>query len=431
VSPGRQPERPLSLVLGAIARGKDADFRSFPRRKLTERRAAREEVVKEAEPTRPSYVLKPLRRLSFFKLALNCRRSAHILDIAFPLQLSTDPHRILRFHFTSRAVASALNAHFREEAKVLKQMTLAQLLKALIPVARSLPPGKIDLFFMLNALQEAANARAALKLSSEPITKEDFQSEVAAAIREGRAKNGIDFTMIVVVWNLHIVFVAVHLTNSFTPQYWSKRILVGLPMLAHLALVSMILVRKIKLLLEYSLRRDWPLEQQKAWSEALHWADQVIYRVFEFHRVDKRLTGLLPKALRNPSRAAKATITRWLQLCRDLEPILPDVSFVRKSIDALRFQEAPESPPDDVFVTLDQAAAMVQRSKRTLEKKRNLPAPDIRGSGGRPHEWKWNRIRPWLESEYKRSLPQTLPRLKPVKPERTDTHPRPSLPLQR
>jgi hypothetical protein len=310
-------------------------------------------------------------------------------------------------------------AFFCEEIEVLKQMTLSQLLKALIPVARTLPSGRIDLLFVLNALQDA-NVNAALKLSSERITKEELQREAAAAIREGRAKNGIDFTMITVVWYLHIVFVAVYLTNSFTPLYWSKRKYVGIPMLAHLAFVSVILVRKIQLWFEYTLKRDWPRAEQEMWSEALHWADEVIYRVFEFHRIDKRVTGFLPKALRNPSRAVKATIARWLHLCRDIEPILPDVSFVRKSIDTLRFQEPPESPSEEAFVTLDEAAAMVQRSKRTLQKARKLPAPDIRGGGGRPHEWKWSRIRPWLEAEYHRSLPKTFPssRLKPVKAER-------------
>jgi len=65
-------------------------------------------------------------------------------------------------------------------------------------------------------------------------------------------------------------------------------------------------------------------------------------------------------------------------------------------------------------ITLDQMAAMVSRSKRTLEKligrkKNPLPDPDIPGGGGKPNEWLWERIRPWLEGEYGRQLPETFP----------------------
>jgi hypothetical protein len=66
------------------------------------------------------------------------------------------------------------------------------------------------------------------------------------------------------------------------------------------------------------------------------------------------------------------------------------------------------------YVTLDQAAALVSRSKRTLEKykqreKNPLPSPDVEGGGGRPDEWRWTRIRPWLEQEFGRSLPEQYP----------------------
>jgi hypothetical protein len=44
------------------------------------------------------------------------------------------------------------------------------------------------------------------------------------------------------------------------------------------------------------------------------------------------------------------------------------------------------------YVTLDQAAAFVSRAKRTMEKlfrSSSMPPPDVKGGGGRPHEWKW------------------------------------------
>lgn len=88
----------------------------------------------------------------------------------------------------------------------------------------------------------------------------------------------------------------------------------------------------------------------------------------------------------------------------------------------LREKSAPERSEgserhDDTgrqYVTLDQAAASVGRSKRTLEKLRNrkknpMPDPDICGGGGKPNEWLWAIIRPWLEKEYGRTLPAVFP----------------------
>jgi hypothetical protein len=81
--------------------------------------------------------------------------------------------------------------------------------------------------------------------------------------------------------------------------------------------------------------------------------------------------------------------------------------------------EAPTAPEDaDCLVTLDQAAAMVSRSKRTLEhykrhKTKQLPDPDSSGGGGRADEWKWSTIRPWLEQVFNRKLPERYPRRRP------------------
>jgi hypothetical protein len=75
----------------------------------------------------------------------------------------------------------------------------------------------------------------------------------------------------------------------------------------------------------------------------------------------------------------------------------------------------PPPPPDvDCYVTLDGMAAAVSRSKRTLEKlkgrkSRPLPNPDVEGGGGKPDEWKWSTVRPWLEEEYGKLLPDQFP----------------------
>lgn len=64
----------------------------------------------------------------------------------------------------------------------------------------------------------------------------------------------------------------------------------------------------------------------------------------------------------------------------------------------------------ECFVTLQQAAAMVSRSKKTLERrKKEMPAPKVSGGGGKPDEWAWSELRPWLEKEFERSLPERFP----------------------
>jgi hypothetical protein len=70
------------------------------------------------------------------------------------------------------------------------------------------------------------------------------------------------------------------------------------------------------------------------------------------------------------------------------------------------------------YVTLDQMAAIVHRSKRTLEKRKGrrnnpLPDPDVEGGGGRPAEWLWPNVRKWLEQEFGRQLPEQFPQQRP------------------
>jgi len=73
-----------------------------------------------------------------------------------------------------------------------------------------------------------------------------------------------------------------------------------------------------------------------------------------------------------------------------------------------------QGPSPDGYVTLDRMAASVGRSKRTLEKlkarqQNPLPAPDIEGGGGMADYWLWAKVLPWLESQYRRKLPERCP----------------------
>src|SRR5262249_23319983 len=123
-------------------------------------------------------------------------------------------------------------------------------------------------------------------------------------------------------------------------------------------------------------------------------------------------------------RPALPSIARVLELWdgrssvrqEDEVELLEKVNFLRTAIERLRLLE--HAPASDTLphqhVTLDGMAAIVNRSKRTLEKriarKRNpLPQPDIEGGGGKPHEWLWPSVRPWLEQEFGRKLPERFP----------------------
>jgi hypothetical protein len=71
-------------------------------------------------------------------------------------------------------------------------------------------------------------------------------------------------------------------------------------------------------------------------------------------------------------------------------------------------------PPQ--YVDLDQIAAIVHCSKRKLQrllarKNNPMPGPDIdRGGGGKKNEWEWNeKLRLWLEAEFKYRLPSKYP----------------------
>lgn len=65
------------------------------------------------------------------------------------------------------------------------------------------------------------------------------------------------------------------------------------------------------------------------------------------------------------------------------------------------------------LVTLDQAAAMVHKSKRTLERYKtrgSLPCPAVEGGGGRADLFEWSVLRTWLTGEFGIQLPDRYPR---------------------
>lgn len=74
--------------------------------------------------------------------------------------------------------------------------------------------------------------------------------------------------------------------------------------------------------------------------------------------------------------------------------------------------ENDDQTPTPQWVTLDMIAALVNRSKKTLErwvKQGKLPSPDVEGGGGKPHEWNYLKLRPALEQYTEKKLPPNFP----------------------
>jgi hypothetical protein len=64
-----------------------------------------------------------------------------------------------------------------------------------------------------------------------------------------------------------------------------------------------------------------------------------------------------------------------------------------------------------VLVTLDQIAATVSMSKRSLERlKKEMPPPDYKPrKSGEAARWLWSKVRPWLKKRFGRRVPVKYP----------------------
>jgi hypothetical protein len=125
----------------------------------------------------------------------------------------------------------------------------------------------------------------------------------------------------------------------------------------------------------------------------------------------------------------KARLFARIEVCRQIRMERPDFSSSPVVMKALKIFDVPKTletapsfasplgalPPAEELpdlVTLDQAASIVHRSKRTLERyktKGSLPAPAVEGGGGQADYWEWVTIRPVLERLFKRKLPARFP----------------------
>jgi hypothetical protein len=105
-----------------------------------------------------------------------------------------------------------------------------------------------------------------------------------------------------------------------------------------------------------------------------------------------------------------------LPLAEILSQLARVVANIEKRVGAIEAQPRQSTPAvffhDDhsQVVTLDQIAARMRMSKRSLERyKKEMPPPVMRGRRGRTSRWVWADVRPWLEQTFGCVLPERFP----------------------
>ena len=122
--------------------------------------------------------------------------------------------------------------------------------------------------------------------------------------------------------------------------------------------------------------------------------------------VDGELLSEAIRAARNDQPIDWDNLVRWDKL-----------DAIREGLDLLPHPRQSEEKSDlaaaiECHVTLSQMAAIVNKRKKTLERLRDngkLSAPAVKGGSGRADEWRWSDVRPILQDEYNRQLPEIYP----------------------
>jgi hypothetical protein len=78
----------------------------------------------------------------------------------------------------------------------------------------------------------------------------------------------------------------------------------------------------------------------------------------------------------------------------------------------------PKNEPAPQYVDLVMLHSYLHVSKRKMERlkahpENPMPDPDIEGGGGKKDWWIWSKLRPWLQEEFGRILPERFPDLNP------------------
>lgn len=217
------------------------------------------------------------------------------------------------------------------------------------------------------------------------------------------------------------------------PRYWEcVTVLANLSRLEHAVRVLLRFLAQVARSAPGTSRRR--LEDRcRAESLLLSYVSEVeghLAAVADTVRLSRRNIGLVLAMARRTANAIPVpgmleTVAPLIEECHDvlLASVTRDISEVTdrlpyrldESADgSLVLRQREHAPARDANgrVTLRQMSAIVECGKRTLERLRDmgrLPDPAVKGPKGTAHEWLWSEVRPILEAEYNRRLPEVFP----------------------
>lgn len=124
-----------------------------------------------------------------------------------------------------------------------------------------------------------------------------------------------------------------------------------------------------------------------------------VYKQDADPRVDEETRGPIERLQRMEQLTSSAMLCEWF------------ANRLKAEQAADRGSASGEGWELEQYVTLDQIAALVSRSKRALERYvSKMPPPAVKGVKGRAAEWCWAEVRPWVNDTFGRKLPEKLPR---------------------
>lgn len=150
--------------------------------------------------------------------------------------------------------------------------------------------------------------------------------------------------------------------------------------------------------IETAVTRMWPDHARDVWAEA------------------EREIGKLILSIGSESRLQRARAAAFRS---DIDKLFPATEASTAEPAA---EPAASAPPPQLqqpviqYVSREQASALCQKSKDTLERwlnaDANAPQPVVEGCGGKAHLYDWAKLRPWLETKSGMRLPEQLPAMR-------------------